>query len=405
MIGDVVDPAVHLLAAANHSAAWQRLEELLFQPVAACQKKLRDLSRLTTTARLDHLQFGRLADHTDAIIELTKPEMYHDPGIASPPIYPERHVGAFRTPTFFLRAPDEVAWARAQSEILDACALVWDSGMVLGPVRDGGAFDGMAGLAKELIAAATGCDRFVERGKQAGPGTLDAIKVNLFVSTGRDVITDALVNGTPDVQRLLQNCVFTLPTSEPCPINLKPEFVRAGYEGYVSAVEKVLGTRRNGGGLRLAFKAELSEQIEQSAASTRNWCGVLPPKLQPFFARMGSLPHRLAWACLASLCPGESDRWVAPFVRATVRHVLTMQKEFLEEQMLAAEVAKEQRAREIMLHKLAASGPCLVRELMRRYANQRRALHQPVLDALINEGQIRRREDGRLELATVAAGS
>ena len=401
VVGDRIDPAFHLVAAADHCGAWQRLEELLFQPVAACQKKLRALSRLTSVARLDHLQFGRVGGHTDEIVELTKPCLLNEPGVPTLPDYDERHVAALRTPTFYLRAPDEATWAKAQSEIMDAEALVWTDGSIFHPQRAPRLARGSTVPAGELLAATRGCDRYIERDKQLGPGRLDPVKANLFVSTSRDLVTAALSSEDPDVRRLLQTCVFVLPSRDPSPINLKPEYMRAGYEAFYGAVNTVLGLRRNGGGLRLAFKAELSEQIEQSATGTRHWCSTLPPRLQPHFAQITSLPYRLAWACLATLYPGENDHWVAPFVRATVRHVLNKQKEFLEEQMLAAEVATAQRAREVMLRKLAR-GPCLWRELLRRYSIQRRELHQPVLDALMNEGAVRQRDDGCLELTGVS---
>ena len=171
-LGDLIDPAFHLVAAADHSASWHRLEDLLFEPVAACQRRLREISRLTSAARLDHHQFSRFADHTDEIIEFTKPQIYGDPGIPTPPVYPGQHVAAFRTPTFYLRAPDETTWAKAQPEILHSQALVRVDGSILAPARVNRSTTGSAPRTNELVAAATGCDRFVERGKQDGPGTI-----------------------------------------------------------------------------------------------------------------------------------------------------------------------------------------------------------------------------------------
>lgn len=230
---------------------------------------------------------------------------------------------------------------------------------------------------------------------------MDPLKAHLFISTSHEALAAALAAEDPDLQRLLQSCVFALPSRDPYPFTLKPDHLRAGYEAFTGAVNKVLGIRRNGSGHRVVFKAGLSEQIAQIAASTRNWCAGQPPRLQPYFAHAGSLPYRLAWAFLTALCPGESDGWVVPFVGATAVHVLRTRRKFLEAQMLAVEATRERQAREVMLQKLAR-GPCLWRELVRRYSIQRRELHQPVLDALMNEGAVRQRDDGCLELTGVS---
>ena len=225
------------------------------------------------------------------------------------------------------------------------------------------------------------------------------VKANLFISASRDEIATALSSDDPGGRRLLQACIFALSPRDPYRFQLKPEYLRPGYTAYCAGVDKLLGLRRNGSSYSVDFKTDLSKRVEHSATMIRNWCVDLPPRLQPYFAHTSSLPHRVAWALLATLCPGEDDQWIAPFIQFFIDHVLTTQKDFLEAQMLAAEDAREQHARQVMLQKLASSGPCLLRVLLRRYSNQRRELHQPVLDSLVSEGLVRRREDGRLELA------
>ena len=51
-----------------------------------------------------------------------------------------------------------------------------------------------------------------------------------------------------------------------------------------------------------------------------------------------------------------------------------------------------------MLRKLAQSEPCRFRDLLRRYDIQRKSLHEPVLEHLIETNRVRRIQKGLLQL-------
>jgi hypothetical protein len=89
---------------------------------------------------------------------------------------------------------------------------------------------------------------------------------------------------------------------------------------------------------------------------------------------------------------------VLPFTLAATRQLLERQKQFLEELVADADAAEHRRARAVMLQKLSA-GPCMFRDLLRKYSVQRRDVHQPVLNELVSDGLIRLRGDGYLELS------
>ena len=67
----------------------------------------------------------------------------------------------------------------------------------------------------------------------------------------------------------------------------------------------------------------------------------------------------------------------------------------------AEAVRIEQKATE-MLWKLSEVEPCTFRELVRKYAVQRRELHEPILNHLVETGKVLRLDDSHLGLAESA---
>ena len=285
-------------------------------------------------------------------------------------------------------------------ETMGASLFVTDDGSLFTDLLTKTAAKGPTPFPTRLVTAATtGSDQFIERDKQYGPGRIDTVTARLLVSAGREQIRDGLAADHPVLRHLLQNSVFVDPPREGPGVTLKGDGMRLGHEAYQQAVKAVLLARRNGAGYQITAKPEIAEALHKVSENIRIWCDRLPPKLQPFFAHSLRLPYALCWAFSATRALGETNQGLLPFItHATSRH-LRLQKEFLEKQMLAAEAAEQDRARQVMLQKLASIVPCPMRELMRRYPVQRRALHQPVLDALVSEGKVRLLGDGRLELA------
>ena len=393
----MIRPGSNTVAAAHDSAPWQRLEELLLGPVSDCQKLLRSLSRAASIERLDYRQHSRYADRTREIVELSQLDVFPEEGLPQPYVLPEAHIAVLRTPTVFLRLPDKSTWKKALPEAMSASLLVWDNGRLFSQLVVKPSAKGPPPFAAHLAMAAVGCDQPIERDPHEGPGRIDTVEAHLLITTGRGQVRDALAANDETLQRLLYTCTFVDPPREVPAVTLNMDEVRLGYEAYLRAVKAVLHARRQGPGYQVAPAPEIHAQIAPLTAKIRTWCDDLPPRLQPFFARSLSLPYRLYWALMVTRSPGETSQGLIPFLFHAVQKHLMRQKKFLEEALLAAEAAERESARQVMIEKLA-SGPCLLRELLRRYSVQRRAVHQPVLDALIHDGVVQQRDDGRLEL-------
>lgn len=398
--GDLVHPGMNLVVAARDHAPWRRLEEMLLGPVDACQRTLRGISRAMIPEKLDRLESPRYAVRTTDIVEGSKAKVFPEEGRPQPYIHAESYLSALRTPTFFLRQPDERTWSKALPEAMGASLFLTDDGRLFTDLLAKLSTKGPTPFATRIVAAATtGSDQFIERGRQDGPGRIDTLRAHLLITAGREQIRDALAADHSVLQSLLQNCVFVDPTREGPGKTLDKNGLRAGYEAYLHAVKAVVTARRNGAGYQIEAKPEILTYVDAVTDRIRTWCDDLPPRLRPYFSDSLSLPYRLCWAFSVTRTMGESNDWMLPFLWHVVQSKLWRQRRFLEKQMLAAEAAAQDRARQVMLQKLASIGPCVVRDLLRRYSNQRRILHQPVLDALVNEGKVRLRDDGRLELA------
>jgi hypothetical protein len=209
---------------------------------------------------------------------------------------------------------------------------------------------------------------------------------------------DALGLENDSIQRILLHSVMVgdfLPvTPEPLPI----EYVRAGYQAFYEGAKTALKARRSGSGVcwdanRYADLAALHGfELEIQA-----WMAQLPDGLKPFFRHAQSLPYRLLWAFALVTGYHESHDWAFPFALYVTRETLERQAKLLGELMGAAEKRDYEYARIVMLRKLEK--PRMLRDLMRSYAVQRREVHEPVLNGLIEDGLVRLTDAGLFELS------
>ena len=392
--GDLIHPGLNLVVAGRDNAPWRRLEELLFGPVDACQRMMRDLSHAATQERLDHLQFSSLRDSTNAVAERSKAGLFRVPNAPATYVDEHRHLAVLRTPSFFLRAPDGQTLGKAVPEILDANAfLVYEdlfSGLGKGTAKD------KCPLGPRLAVAVGGHDEFTARDKQIGPGSLDAFRAHLLVTTTRDEIGEALTSGNDDAQTILRHSVLLDPSTAAV-MDANRQDVRWGYQAYYKAVKYVLDARRTGDGAQTEPKPEALDSLHAFTVELQLWCQGLPARLHPFFSKTLSLPYRLHWAFVATLAPREGDEWVLPFTLAATRQILARQRRLLDDILTAAETVEHRRARVTMLWKLADK-PLSMRDLVRRFRVQRVEVHEPMVNELTGENLVTRHPDGLLEL-------
>src|SRR4051794_10897395 len=70
--GEFIHAGFNLLVTGRDIPSWRRAQEILLEPVGACQQVLRRISQATRPERLDHLQFSAAVDGTHDIVAQSK---------------------------------------------------------------------------------------------------------------------------------------------------------------------------------------------------------------------------------------------------------------------------------------------------------------------------------------------
>jgi hypothetical protein len=389
--GELIYPGLNIITTGRDTASSKRLRELLVEPIIACQRQFREISRSLSPAKLDHLEFSPFDDGTEDFIRRSRMTGGDITGSPSPH-NPE--MAAFRRPTFLLQSPDLQTIRKALPEVLNGSALILSDTLFEQPGTDKEA----ESLFRELAELIAGRDRPAEGvDKRVGPGRIEMYRGHLFASATKEVIREVLT-GYNTSRQVLQHCLL-LDTAALPPGKARMDWdkVRLGYSWYYDCVKRILNARRNGGGLQWRLTPVAAEQLHEFTGELNDWSSALSEPLKPFFADLLSFSYRLYWAC-ATTEVGQDSEWVLPFTIETTRKFVEHQKVFLNELIEAAETNEHRKARVTMLRKLSERA-CIFRDLLRRYSVQRRDVHEPVLNDLISEGLIRLRHDGLLELS------
>jgi hypothetical protein len=265
--GDLIHPGVNLAVAGQNSPSWCRLEELLLEPLIACQRMFRDLSRAASPARLDHLQFSYTAGGTNDIAERSKAGLFANPGASAQCVDPNRHIDALRRPSFFLRSPDSNTLRAALPEVMDAAAFLHYGEELFTHLLDKRPGKEWS----QLAAALSGSDQPFERDKRVGPGRIDIVKACLLVTSTRECLRDALAFDGAAIQRILQGSVLLDPGRCAPTAKMEPQNIRWGYQTYYNTIKEVLDARRAGTGFQLAVKPETAA-LHEFTGELQDWC-------------------------------------------------------------------------------------------------------------------------------------
>lgn len=348
------------------------------EPIEAEQRAMREFSAALSSTRLDKLAASRTRDdNTDTALSWN-----FSPGLPKSPADQRKNTAA-RQPTFLWRG-----WSpQTVGETLDQTPLIFspDGELVqtLGHTKNSLA---------ELIATVSGVD--YEVGPRSELGRTRLLRAGLFASCREEHL--AAVIEDPRWQLLWPHCVILRPSTE-FRLQLMIPQLREGYAAYQTAVTQLIASRRTGGGREFEPGEQVHREIYAFTKELESFANDLPPWARPFFAHIFTLPYRLLWTCEVLLVPGESGAWCLPFTIEATRQVIRRQRDLLISWIDGAAQAEAQRAKITMLRKLA-DGPCLFRDLSRRYSNQKKTTHQPVLMELFNENLAHLRDDGRLEI-------
>lgn len=401
--GEKLDPGINLIIAGAHSAPWSRAEQLLVEPINRHQRMLRDLSRSTKSERLDHLQFVNYAsDNTNKAVQITKEAEHPEEALHGLSVLSGvgREFAAMRQPTLILRSPDLRAFEAALPEVLDRAPLLYySSGRLLSELLRKHPDKNWIALGSHVAAALGGQDQAFEKGdERLGPGTMELVKANLMLTCTRADLEAALSSESESLHRILGKSLLVDPSVIKQPrLTATSQTLKYGYQEYNAAVQLALHRRRSGAEIHCKPKDAQLAKLGEFEAETGTWLAALPENLRPFFSDTLTLPYRLLWTFLTVKTFHEQEDWCLPLAIHLTREVLRHQATLIETLTASAEKAAWERARRVMLGKIA-DRPCLLKELIRRYNIQRREVHEPILKELLSEGLIVSRPDRLLEL-------
>ncbi len=394
--GESIRPGLNLLVAGADAPWWNRAQDLLLDPALAMQQACREMSSALDPERLDVLQYGRFEySNTDRIVEAVKGDSCLEQEYLRP------HFSALRHPTFALHNPDPADFPKLVAEVLDNAALIiYPDGQLFAEVAHPRPAKKWASVAAQIAAMVSGTDHvYTPVGKQ-GPGRIATARGTLLMTCTRDQLCQALGSDDQALQQILQNSIML---DCPSPEGSKPlpvDYLREGYKMFYLGVQKVLETRRAGGGIGWDANAYANmELLHGFELEIQQWVAQLADRLKPFFRHALKLPYQLLWAFALVTGYRESHDWVLPFAMHVTSETLKRQAALLTDLMEAAEKTDYEHARTVMLRKLNEK-PRMFRDLLRSYSVQRRDIHEPVLQSLVDDGLVRLRNDGLLELSS-----
>lgn len=204
----------------------------------------------------------------------------------------------------------------------------------------------------------------------------------------------------------LESCLSTtLLAGSPLPRNqqdgeINPEQIANGCEHYRRTIEELVRFRRLDAlalwGKKMNAKVAVEFHLRQSEFVAK--LETVDADERPFTAELSNLLTSLVWT-LSQLSPEReitSDQvsLAMTWAEAAMRNHLRTLREFKRD----AEAEQIERKAAEMLWKLHEVEPATFRDLMRKYPVQRRDVHEPVLNHLVESGKVLRMEDNKFRL-------
>lgn len=178
--------------------------------------------------------------------------------------------------------------------------------------------------------------------------------------------------------------------------------MESGYTSFRKAVQAVLRLRRlDAPGIYPILDPVAAGLLFDAQRRFLAQINEVRPELRHHAAKFHHLPATLLWA-LHHLWPGRSCADLVPTALHLAEVAMTDHLRLAGHALANAGRERLERRAWEMLRKLAEVEPCGMRDLMRKYAVQRRALHQPVLDFLLETGRVLQIDEGRLRLSDEA---
>lgn len=449
-LGDEFQPVgFHLLHLGGDSARQRRLTQLLLQPLRYLQEDLFAYSRLAPEEQLDSMSRayvdGRRSDEhlsvdpgSDVVAGIARRDVYHladlsggATSLSSPwrrrddvdlfmneigcktllpvdgihrhlPGYPMlsqsavgRHEGrCLREPAIFLDNPGAEVLKRPWEGIdRDAPLIVDESGRLWEDAYRSAS--GRATLHRILKERA-----FID---PSAPGKeCHRMGSPQLFSLVTEELGSRLLS-EPEMEGLLASTLLTGSSSEGgvSGQGMNPDAISTGYRLYRDALKELARLRRlDALGLwSMGVKDGVAVQLHEGQRAFVDQLETVDTATRPLAAGFSNLPVGLLWTW-AKL--DQAREVTSTMVSAALslsetamRHHLGLIRELRRD----AETVRIERKAAEMLTKLLEAEPCTFRELMRKYPVQRREVHEPTLNHLVETGKVVRLDSNHLRVA------
>ncbi len=237
-------------------------------------------------------------------------------------------------------------------------------------------------------------------GMKVGPGMIQP-RFGFLCTTTSEIMARAVTSDLDDLRTVVRHSILldmsgSIPAS---PQRVDPRDitqVATFWKNLVNALYHERLRYSSAPQVHTSFYEPLSGWHQRLQALSTNTPERLRPYLQPFH----ELPHQLASLFLAV------DGYGAWQDARTAESALELSEWLLAQTLLVAERAHSEKertnttdAREKMLGKIIEFGPIDFWRLCRRYDRQDKAIHEPILHALLEEKRVRLNPEGRLVAA------
>jgi hypothetical protein len=308
-----------------------------------------------------------------------------------------------RMPSFSLNSPTPATFTAGASEITDGSGLIFFRGgrllsHFLGPRVERSCVE----YARRLADALVGADFVVENPKNTGASKVHGLHVALYASVSVRQLTGAL-GGPAPLQELLGQCWIVDPSWK-AHFWQRPDLncIRSGCQAYAEAVRLIYGSRHWEKGLKFTVTDETHQELLNGIRVLETEIeSNVPAEYLTLISGWRSLPYRILWTIYAlnasyGACEG-AVRTAVYMSRWTVNNQVALVRGIVDAENRRRELQK----RKEMLDKFKGEGSMTFRELARRYPDQRRSVHEPTLQALLDEGAIVVDNNERYSLAKV----
>ena len=388
---NMVSPRFNLLIVGREDAGWQRLQQLLLAPIEALQSRLRDMSRAVTPNHLDAIDNRPNSRNITAEIHTAVGREFDSARPLS--LAHLRASTALRFPSFLLNSPAPDAFNKGIAEILDhQLSLVYPSGRLFEEIGRKFPSRQWLDMLGRIVNALEGHDDFFDRPHpNEGYGRLATLKATLMMTCSHSLAVQAMGSTNREVQRLMQQSLVVRPNfCKPHTISNR-ETLRGGYKLYTDVAAEVLSSRRVGAGAQFKVVAADYELLMEYTSFLQS---VVPSGVGlPTSDWVLDLPWKLAWTLMSlenRSTPGDS---CIPYAIHVANRALNEHATFSREEGKKLKLQEDEHFRRLLLDKLARLGPCPLRELMRTFRVQRKAIYGPVLDDLVSDGLVVQKEN------------